>query len=61
MNNKKIKEIKMKKYNLMLSVFFTAMLFIGCNNSDGEMSRQVGDASKEAAAGLDAAHHVMFD
>ena len=33
----------------------------GCNNSDGEMSRQVGDASKEAAAGLDAAHHVMFD
>ena len=61
MNNKKIKEIKMKKYNLMLSVFFTAMLFIGCNKSDGEMSRQVGDASKEAAAGLDAAHHVMFD
>ena len=46
----------------MLSVFFTTMLFISCNNSDGEMSRQVGEASNEAAAGLDALHHhVMFD
>ena len=51
----------MKKYTLILSAIFTAILFISCGNSDGEMPRQTGDASKEASAGLDAGHHVMFD
>ena len=51
----------MKNRILIFSLLITASLFIGCNNSSGEMSRQVGEASKEAAAGLDAAHHVMFD
>ena len=51
----------MKKYTLILSVLFTTILFIGCGNTDGEMPRQTGNASSEAASGLDAAHHVMFD
>ena len=51
----------MKKYTLMLSVLFTTILFIGCGNTDGKMPRQVGNASSEAAAGLDALHHLMFD
>ena len=51
----------MKNKTLMFSLLITASLFIGCNNTNGEMARQTGDASKEAAAGLDAAHHVMFD
>jgi tetratricopeptide (TPR) repeat protein len=52
---------KMKNRTLIFSLLITASLFIGCNNSDGEMARQTGEASREAAAGLDAAHHVMFD
>ena len=52
---------KMKNRTLIFSLLITASLFIGCNNSDGEMARQAGEASREAAAGLDAAHHVMFD
>ena len=51
----------MKNRTLIFSLLITASLFIGCNNSSGEMSRQTGEASKEAAAGLNAAHHVMFD
>ena len=51
----------MKKYTLMLSVLFATILFIGCGNTDGDMPRQTGNASSEAASGLDAAHHVMFD
>ena len=51
----------MKKYTLMLSVLFATILFIGCGNTDGKMPRQTGNASSEAASGLDAAHHVMFD
>ncbi len=51
----------MKKYTLMLSVLFATMLFISCGSTDGEMPRQTGNASSEAASGLDAAHHVMFD
>ena len=51
----------MKNRTLIFSLLITASLFIGCNNSSGEMSRQAGEASKEAAAGLNAAHHVMFD
>ena len=51
----------MKNRTLIFSLLITASLFIGCNNSDGEMARQTGEASREAAAGLDAAHHVMFD
>jgi tetratricopeptide (TPR) repeat protein len=52
---------KMKNRTLIFSLLITSSLFIGCNNSDGEMARQTGEASREAAAGLDAAHHVMFD
>jgi tetratricopeptide (TPR) repeat protein len=52
---------KMKNRTLIFSLLITASLFIGCNNSDGEMARQTGEAPREAAAGLDAAHHVMFD
>ena len=54
----------MKKYTSILIVFLfsiSIMQVVGCASSEGEMSRQTGDASKEAAAGLDAAHHVMFE
>ena len=54
----------MKKYMSILAVFLfsiSIMQVVSCASSEGEMSRQTGEASKEAAAGLDAAHHVMFE
>tara|TARA_Y100000389_G_scaffold53333_1_gene49203 strand:- start:7560 stop:9038 length:1479 start_codon:yes stop_codon:yes gene_type:complete len=50
----------MKKYTQI--ALLTLIVFLAsCTNTTGEMSRQTGDAAKEAALGLDAAHHVMFD